>query len=213
MKTAILAGPTGLIGSQVLQLLLQEEAYGIVIALSRKSLPVTHPKLINLVVDFDHLSGYREALKGDDVYCCLGTTLKQAGSMEAFRKVDFEYPVSLASVTKSQGARQFLLVTAMGANKNSSIFYNRIKGEVQEAIQRIGFQALHIFQPSMLLGPREEKRTGEHIGQVVMKSLGFLIPGKYKAIEHSKVARAMVALAGENSIGLFYHDSGILQGY
>jgi uncharacterized protein YbjT (DUF2867 family) len=213
MRTAILAGATGLIGSHVLQLLLKDPAYDQVIALTRKPLLWDDPKLKDTVVDFENLKDAADVLKGDDVYCCLGTTMKQAGSKEAFRKVDFEYPVSLAKSTKAQGARQFLLVTALGSDKNSSIFYNRVKGEVQEAIQTTGFEAYHIFQPSMLLGPRTDTRAGENIGQAVMKTLDFLIPKKYKAIEFAKVARAMVALAKENRKGIFFHESGALQNY
>jgi uncharacterized protein YbjT (DUF2867 family) len=211
MRTAILAGTTGLIGSQVLELLLITDAYDQVIALSRKPLTTSHPKLTNLVLDFDSLEAHAAELRGDDVYCCLGTTLKQAGSKEAFQKVDCTYPVSLARITKNQGARQFLIVTALGADKHSTIFYNRVKGEVEEAVRSIDFEALHIFQPSMLLGPRAEERSGERIGQAVMKALGFLIPRKYKAIDSLKVARAMVTVAGRNLKGIFVHASGDLQ--
>lgn len=213
MKTAILAGATGLIGADVLELLLSDESYEHVIALSRKKLPHSHPKLKNLVIDFDRLQQHSSQLKGDDVFCCLGTTMKQAGSKESFRKVDLEYPVSLATITKALGARQFLLVTASGANKNSIIFYNRVKGEVQEQIGIIDFEAFHIFQPSLLVGPRLEKRAGENIVQTVMKVFGFFIPKKNKAIESVKVARAMIAIAKLNEKGKFIHHSGELQGF
>ncbi len=213
MKTAIIAGATGLIGSQLLELLLNDGDYSQVIALSRKPAPWTHPKLQNLVVDFDKLGETGTALKGHDVYCCLGTTMKQAGSKEAFRKVDFDYPLSLAQITHQQGAKQFLLVTALGASKESSVFYNRVKGEVQEAIGLIGFESLHIFQPSLLLGHRLEKRKGEGGAEAVMKFLDVLIPKKYKAIESAKVARAMVAIAGRNAPGTLVHASGELQDY
>lgn len=213
MKTAILAGTTGLIGAQVLELLLKGDLYDRVVALSRRPLATSHPKLINLVIDFDDLEKHADQLKGDDVYCCLGTTMKQAGSREAFQKVDFQYPVSLARTTRNQGAKQFLLVTAMGANEHSPIFYNRVKGEVQAAIGKIGFQAFHIFQPSMLVGPRTRERTGEKVAQQIMKFAGFLIPLKYKAIESVKVARAMVAIASRNHTGTFIHESAELQSY
>jgi uncharacterized protein YbjT (DUF2867 family) len=213
MKTAILAGTTGLIGAQVLDLLLRDDRYNRVVALSRKPLTASHPKLTNLVLNFDELQSHSGQLKGDDVFCCLGTTMKQAGSKEAFQMVDFHYPVSLARITKDQGAKQFLLVTAMGANAHSSIFYNRVKGEVQAEIGKMAFEAFHIFQPSMLIGARIHERTGEKIGQRVMQYAGFLIPAKYKAIESAKVARAMVAIAGQNQKGTFIYESSELQSY
>ncbi len=224
MKIAIVAGTTGLIGSQLIELILQDNYYDRVVTLSRKPLKISNFKLArqsslnaggfqNLVVDFDKLQEFSGQMKGDDVFCCLGTTIKVAGSREAFRKVDHDYPVALASVTKSQGATQFLIVTAMGANKGSSIFYNRVKGEVQEDLMKIGFEVTHIFQPSMLRGPRLEKRSGEEIGQSVMRVLGFLIPKKYKIIESVKVARAMLAIAKLRQAGTKIHDSAKLQDY
>ncbi len=213
MKTAILAGATGLIGSKLLELLLNEDAYSRVVALSRKKLAVSNVKLLNLVVDFDNLQNYSSLLKGDDVFCCLGTTIKEAGSKDAFRKVDYDYPVSLAKTTHQEGARQFLLVSALGANKNSSIFYNRVKGEVQEAVEKMEFEGLHIFQPSLLLGLRVKKRTGEYLGKMVMNTFGFFIPEKYKAIESVKVARSMLTIANRQKQGTFIYESGELQSF
>ncbi len=213
MKTAILAGASGLIGSQLLDLLLHDPHYDRVITVSRKELKVNHPKLNQVVFDLDKLNEVASSLIGNDVFCCLGTTMKQAGSKEAFRKVDFEYPLALATVTHSMGARRFFLVTALGSDKASSIFYNKVKGEVEEAIESVGFEALHIFQPSLLLGPRQESRAGEHAGKVVMQTLGFLIPAKYRAIESVKVARAMVASAKDNVKGVVRHFSKDMQKY
>ena len=213
MAVAVIAGTTGLIGSILLDLLLDDSAYSKVIALTRKPLDKVHPKLHTLVVNFDTLDEYAEHLKGDDIFCCLGTTIKQAGSQEAFRMVDYDYPVKIACIAKSQGARQYLLVTSLGSDKNSSIFYNRVKGEVEEAIKAVGFEGFHIFQPSMLLGERKEKRSGESAGKWVMTTLGFLIPKKYKAIEASCVARGMLAVAKKNQRGLHIHQSLELQSY
>jgi len=213
MRTAIVAGSTGLIGSQLTGLLLEGDDYEKVIVLSRKPIDIKHPKLDNLVVNFDRLAEYGDALTGDDIYCCLGTTIKVAGSKEVFYKVDHDYPVALATVTKSFGAKQYLIVTALGSDKNSSIFYNRVKGEVEEDLKKVGFESLHILQPSMLMGPRKEKRQGEEIGQSVMQVLGFLIPKKYKAIESLKVARAMLALARLKKQGIHTHHSADLQNY
>jgi uncharacterized protein YbjT (DUF2867 family) len=213
MAVALIAGTTGLVGSLLLEELLISDAYDQVIALSRKPLARSHPKLVNRVVDFDNLAAHAPELKADDVFCCLGTTIRQAGSQEAFRKVDHDYPLVLARITKQQGARQFLLVTAMGSDKSSSIFYNRVKGEVEEAIGQVGFEAYHIFQPSMLLGERTEQRAGESVGKKVMVALDFLIPKKYKAIEAVRVARGMHSVARKHQAGRHIHDSGELQDF
>lgn len=213
MAVAVLAGTTGLVGGHLLDLLLNDERYTRVVALSRKALDRQHPKLQNLVVDFARLEEYAAQLKAEDVFCCLGTTIRQAGSQAAFRKVDFDYPLNLAKVTQEQGAKQYLLVTALGSDKASSIFYNRVKGEVEEAIGQVGFNSYHIFQPSMLLGDRKESRAGEGVGKAVMTALDFLIPKKYKAIEATKVAKGMLAIAKQNQAGTHIHVSGELQDY
>ncbi len=211
-RTALLAGSTGLIGNQLLQLLLEEALYDKVIALSRKPLEVTHPKLQNVVLQVDQFKALAD-LKADDVFCCLGTTIKQAKTKEAFRKVDFDYPFELARNLYANGAQQFLLVSALGSDKNSSIFYNRVKGEVEAAIATVGFRAFHIFKPSLLVGPRKEQRAGEDAAKVFYKIFDFLIPQKYKGIESIKVARAMLANARENQAGIFIHESDSLQRY
>lgn len=211
-RIALIAGSTGLIGNQLLLLLLEASEYDKVIALSRKPLDLNHPKLENVTLTIDQLDQLA-TLKAEDVYCCLGTTIKQAKSKEAFRKVDFDYPIALAKMLKQNGAQQFLLVSALGANKNSSIFYNRVKGEVEEAVKQMGFAAFHIFRPSLLVGDRKEGRAGEEAAKVFYKFFGFLIPSKYKSIESIKVARAMFQLAIKNLDGLFIHESDSLQEY
>ena len=212
-KTALLAGSTGLIGGQLLELLLSDNQYSSIIAISRKPLSITNSKLINLVCELRDLSDHGEQMKADDVFCCLGTIMRTAKTKEAFRKVDFEYPVTLARFSKELGARQFFLVSALGANKSSSIFYNRVKGETEEAIAQVGFESFHIFRPSLLLGPRFEHRSGEDAAKWLYKTLGFLIPQKYKGIESIKVARAMVAIAAKEEKGKFIHESHALQNF
>ncbi|NOT74479.1 MAG: oxidoreductase [Cyclobacteriaceae bacterium] len=213
MKIAIIAGATGLIGSQLLDLLLEDTYYSKVIAVTRKPITKSSARFENVVINFDKMQEYTSQLKADDVFCCLGTTIKQAGSKEAFRKVDLSYPVSLATITKSMGAQHFYLVTALGSNEKSSIFYNRVKGEVERMISEIGFESLHVFRPSMLLGPRIDERAGENVGQGVMKVLDFVIPKKYKAIESIRVARAMLSISKAPGTGSFFHESGELQSF
>jgi uncharacterized protein YbjT (DUF2867 family) len=209
-RVALVAGSTGLIGSQLLELLLNDSTYAKVIALSRKPLPISNPKLENIVVEASDLKDH-SAIKADDVFCCLGTTIKQAKTNEAFRKIDFDYPLALATLLKSNGATQFFLVSALGADKNSSIFYNQVKGEVEEAIGAVGITAYHIFRPSLLIGPRKEHRAGEDAAKVFYKIFGFIIPAKYKGIESIKVARAMISFAKANKHGKFIHESDEMQ--
>jgi uncharacterized protein YbjT (DUF2867 family) len=211
MRTALLAGSTGLIGKQLLELLLNDPHYTVVKAISRKPLAIQHAKLQNIVADLDTLTEHHDQLKADDVFCCLGTTIKQAGNQAAFRKVDYDYPLELAKLTKNQGASQFLIITALGSDAKSGIFYNQVKGEVEQAIDAVGFDSYHIFRPSLLLGERTEKRAGEGAATVVYKALGFMIPLKYKAIDSAKVAKAMLHFAKQNSKGKFIHESRELQ--
>lgn len=213
MKTALLVGSTGLIGKQLLELLLKDDRYSKVIAISRNPLSIPDSKLINIVSDLKSLSSHACELKCDDVFCCLGTTIKVAKTKEAFRQVDYEYPVAIAKMTKSLGASQFLLVSALGAKKDSGIFYNQVKGAVEDSISIVGFTSTHIFRPSLLVGPRAEHRSGEEAAKVFYKIFGFLIPAQYKSIESIQVARAMLSKAKEETTGKFVHESKELQAY
>ncbi len=211
MKTALIAGSTGLIGKNLLQLLLESDQYNLIKAITRKPLDFQHPKMENIVVDFDKMTEQYAHFKTDDVFCCLGTTMKQAGSKAAFKKVDYDYPIEIAKVCKSQGAKQYLLVSALGANKKSSVYYNRIKGEVEEAIEAIGYDRYHIFRPSLLMGKRVEKRGGENAAKLFYNIFGFIIPAKYKGISSEKVAKAMLHFSSTVGNGKFIHESGQLQ--
>jgi len=213
MKTALIAGATGLIGKQLLQLLLNSDRYGKVIALVRQELPEQHPKLQQVVIDFGKLSERASALGADDVFCCLGTTMAKAKTKENFYQVDFYYPLLLAKTNFAVGAKQYLLVSALGADQDSKIYYNQVKGEVEEAIGKVGYQSLHIFRPSLLLGPRTEARSGEDAAKFIYKFFGFLIPAKYKAIDSAKVARGMLHFASLDQSGTHIHESKDLQYY
>jgi uncharacterized protein YbjT (DUF2867 family) len=214
MKTAVIAGYSGLIGQQLLTLLLEDTSYQKVIALGRRPIDINNPKLIQQVVDFNNIELAIEPV--DDVFCCLGTTMKKAGSKEAFRLVDFQFPINLAEVCLKKGARQFALVSSMGADPNSNIFYNQVKGEVENAISKLGFSKIDIYRPSLLLGKRNESRMAEDTGKLFMKALGFLFVGplkNYKAIDSKKVANAIHHFSKEESRGKHIHLSGELQKY
>jgi uncharacterized protein YbjT (DUF2867 family) len=211
MKTALIAGATGLIGKQLLSQLLVSDRYSQVKAITRHELDVNHPKLTQYTVNFNSLNQHAEELQADDVFCCLGTTISKAGSQEKFREVDYTFPLALATASRTQGAKQYLLVSALGADKKSSFFYNRVKGEVEEAITAIDFQTIHIFRPSLLLGKRTEARPGEDAAKFFYRFFGFLIPAKYQAIDATKVANAMVHFAKRDQQGIYIHESKELQ--
>jgi uncharacterized protein YbjT (DUF2867 family) len=191
-RTALLVGATGLVGSFLLERLLASPRYARVVVWARREIDKIHPKMQVEVVDFERLAQRR--LEAEDVFCCLGTTIRQAGSQKAFHHVDFDYPVALAGVAARSGARRFLVVSALGANKRSRVFYNRVKGEMETAVRIAAVPKTYIFRPSLLSGPRKEERLGEKIGLVVGAVLGPLL-GKYRPIHADRVAAAMIRAA------------------
>lgn len=201
-KKAIIVGATGLVGRYCLSYLLMDKNYSEVIVISRNALPLKDQKLKNIVCDFDELEKLSNDLIADDVFCCLGTTINVAGSKENFKKVDLHYPIKVATIAKSNGATKFLVVSAMAANKNSSVFYNQVKGEMEEQLKSIGYKGLYIFRPSLLLGMRKEFRLGERIAIMLSKILSPIISffaKQYKPIDAMVVAHAMYQKAIENS--------------
>jgi uncharacterized protein YbjT (DUF2867 family) len=213
MKTALVAGSTGLIGSYLLEILLESERYDRVKAATRSDLAISHPKLVQIRIDYSKLESYTPELKADDVFCCLGTTMAKAKSKEKFREVDYEFPLKLANEASRHGAKQFLIVSALGADKKSSVYYNRVKGELEHSVSRLDFQAIHMFRPSLLLGPRAEKRPGEEAAKLFYKIFWFMLPDKYKAIHAKKVAKAMVHYAAVEQKGVFIHESREMQNF
>jgi uncharacterized protein YbjT (DUF2867 family) len=199
-KTAIIAGASGQVGGYLLDRLLNSENYARVIALVRKPLNVQHPKLQQIEVDFSKPDSLKVA--GTDVFCCLGTTIKKAKTKENFAAVDYGYPMALAHQTKEAGAKRFFSVSSMGASMNSSIFYARVKGELEEDLKKTGFDCIAIFRPSMLLGPRKESRIGESIGKFLMQVFAVVIPAKYKGVHADQVAAAMCRLAETSPSGI-----------
>ncbi|MFY0573803.1 oxidoreductase [Cystobacter fuscus] len=210
-RTALVAGASGLVGGWLLDSLLADSRYREVHSLGRRALPRQHPKLVQHTVDFARLGG--EALPAaQDAFCCLGTTIKKAGSQEAFRAVDHDAVLAFAQAARAAGVQRFLVVTALGANARSRIFYNRVKGQVEEALASVGFESLVILQPSLLLGERPERRTGERAAAAVSRALAPLLrPLSSRPIEARTVARAMVTLAREAQLGVRVVPSGELQ--
>lgn len=214
MKTALLVGATGLVGGFVLEKLLNDDYFSQVIVLSRKHIGKQHPKLREEIINFDALQKHTSVIKADIIFCCLGTTIKKAGSQAAFRKVDYEYPFRIAQIAKENGATSYLIISAMGSNKSSFIFYNRVKGEVEDAIAKLNYNTFHILQPSLISGDRQEKRTGEDVANKLFPVLNPLLIGslsKYKSIKAEQIAKAMVFYAKSDEQGTIKHNSDALQ--
>lgn len=213
-RTALVLGATGLVGGHLLDLLLDDPAYASVLVLGRRPVPREHPRLRQETVDFDRLRDFADRVRARDVFCALGTTIRAAGSREAFRRVDLDYPRTLAEAAARNGAERFLLVSALGADARSSMFYNRVKGEAEDAVRTLPFQEVVILRPSLLLGARAEHRPGEALAQRLMPRLSPLLLGplrKYRPIEARTVARAMVRLAGEGGRGVRVVESDRIQ--
>lgn len=214
-KTALVFGATGLIGGHVVQFLLLHPAYEKVVVFVRRPLELEHPKLVQHVVNFDQPETFRHFVKGDDLFCCLGTTMAKAGSKEAFYKVDFTYAFEAAQMGSINGVGQYLLVSSVGADPKSMFFYSKVKGELEEAVRQMNYWALHIFQPSVLLGERNENRFGEQvagkIGSIFDRLTGGLLT-KYRPIEADVVAKAMVSAAQGLKPGVHVYPSHWLQG-
>ncbi|MGH7674342.1 MAG: NAD(P)H-binding protein [Gemmatimonadales bacterium] len=208
-RRALVAGASGLVGGQLLDLLLEDADYTAVTALVRRELPRPHRKLGQRLVDFDRLAD-GDLPRADDVFCCLGSTMRQAGSKDAFRTVDFTYVERLARLALQHRAKQFLLVSTLGADPRSRVFYNRVKGETEEAVRKLSFEGVHIFRPSLLLGVRREIRPAERLGQLLGAALAFAFVGplaRYRPIAARTVAAAMIRVAKQAGRGVHVYES------
>ena len=193
MTKALVVGATGLVGGEIIDGLVADPGVDEVRALVRRQLDRWAPtsKLRELVADFDALDAHPDWFRVDQVYCALGTTIRKAGSPEAFRRVDFDYPFAVARLAHAQGARHFLLVSAAGADAASRIFYSRVKGDLEDAVRAVGYTSVTIARPSVLLGAREELRVGE----LVMKRLAHVFPAAWKPVQARQVASALIRAA------------------
>jgi uncharacterized protein YbjT (DUF2867 family) len=209
-KTAILLGATGLVGSFCLIDLIDQAAYSRVRALLRKPLASNHEKVEQKVMDLNNLTP-NDFSGADDVFCSLGTTIAVAGSQAAFRAIDYELPLKAARAAREAGAEQFILVSSASANPESSNFYLRTKGELERDLEAIGFKALHIFRPGLLLGSRREFRFSERMAQRIGPFLNAIMWGplrQYRSIAAQTVAQAMVqaALSGQSGVHFYHYD-------
>lgn len=194
----VLLGATGLVGSHILAQAANDDRIARITLLSRSAIANVHPKVTSIVVPLEAMENAAEAFHVDAVICALGTTMKKAGSQMAFRTVDFEYPLNAAALAHRHGVRHFLLVSALGADSRSKIFYNRVKGETESAIARIPFERITIVRPSLLLGERKEFRPGERIGRLFSP----FIPAKYKPVHAHNVASVLIASLFDSKSGV-----------
>lgn len=213
MKTAIIIGATGLVGSTLVKQICENPTYSKVVLLLRKPLEINHSKLIQEVINFDNLDASK--IVGDDLFCAMGTTIRKAGSQEAQYKIDCTYPYEIGKIAKANGVKQYILVSAVGANADSSNFYLRTKGDLEKKIQSLGFQNFVSLRPSMLLGDRGEFRLGEKIGTVLSNLLSPLLFGslrKYHGIEASDVAKSMQRFANQGFNGVKFAEYDEMMG-
>ena len=207
-KVAVLFGATGLIGNCCLRRLLVHQAYEKVISIGRVPIKASHPKLIHYEVDMSQPDDYRHLMKGDDLFICLGTTMKKAGSREAFYEIDHNLVFNIAKTGSLQGMNQLVFISSIGADSRSLIFYLKVKGELENNVRRLPYWGIHIMRPSVLLGNRDEQRTPEKIAGQLGKVLHQL-PGSIVAdlapIDADDVAKAMVQAAQDLKQGTHIH--------
>ncbi len=207
-RSVLVLGATGLVGKEIVRQLLADPTVASVVALTRRRIDGGRGgRLRDEVVDFDRLSEQAALFRVDQIFCALGTTIKQAGSQDEFRRVDHDIPLAAATLGVRQGAKDFLLVSALGASAQSGIFYNRVKGELEDALRTLGFRSLTIARPSLLVGDRERPRLGEQIGA----RLGWLVPGKYKPVRAARVASALIDAARRAEPGMRIIESDEIQ--
>jgi uncharacterized protein YbjT (DUF2867 family) len=213
-KKAIIAGASGLIGSELLKILLGDPEYSEVLAIVRTPLELSHPKFNQIAINFDRLDEYTHLITGDAIFCTLGSTRKKTPDLSVYRKIDHDYPVKLAEIAVANGISQFHLISSIGANKDSSNFYTKMKGETEEDIKTVEVYGLVIYRPSLLTGDRKERRFAEGLMQGLSKIINPLLVGglkKYQSIEAKTVARAMAKLSKTALKGIYVYESNAIQ--
>jgi uncharacterized protein YbjT (DUF2867 family) len=213
MKASVI-GSTGLVGGHLLRLLANDKSFSEVYSIARRSQDIQHNRIKSIAIDFDNLERYKSSLTTDIVFCALGTTIKKAGSKEQFIKVDYDYVLNSAKICKENGVSKFLVVTALGSDPNSLVFYNQVKGKLEQELGNLQLPFLGIFRPSLLLGERGEVRTGEKFGEILLGGLSFALQGplrKFRAIRAEDVARAMIQISKEPLSGVNIYESDKIQ--
>lgn len=199
MKKAIVLGASGLIGGHVLKLLLADDRYQQIVVIGRRELPISSDKLKQVTGDMFNMETFGAELQdGDDLFIAIGTTKAKTPDKKTYEAIDLGIPVAAAQIAAGGNVKNVIVVSSMGANPTSSIFYTALKGKMEELITKLGFENLVIVRPSLLLGNRDERRMGERLGALFMTTLDFIIPDKHKAIRGESVAKAMITLANRS---------------
>jgi uncharacterized protein YbjT (DUF2867 family) len=206
-RHALVLGATGLVGRELLRLLLDDDTTGKVTVVARRATGVSHPKLEEQVFDLGEMQQHPGAFAADAIFCALGTTIKKAGSQERFRVVDYDYPLMAARLGKEQGAKHYLLVSAIGVSPDSRIFYNRVKGELERDLLALNYPRTTIARPSLILGDRDESRLDER----VFSHLGWLMPPKYKPVHARDIAASLVDAARAQESGVQILESRVMR--
>ena len=210
-KTALLAGISGQVGSEILKILLSDDNYSRIIAPVRNRVPVAHAKLKQAVVDFDNLEVYANLFNSDVVFLCLGTSSKDH---KEFEKVDFNYSYKIAKLASQNGANTVLYISGLGANPKSKHLYMRVKGRAENALQKLPYKAIHIFRPAMMYGSKDSERKLQLISKVTTKLFSFLLVGpfkKYRAVSAQNVAKTMALCCDRGKKGIHYYESDTIQ--
>lgn len=209
--TAILAGATGLVGGECLRQLLEDARYRRVVVVTRRDVGAAaqHDKVRQVVVEFEQLGERHARLRGDHVFCALGTTIRKAGSQQRFRQVDYEYPLRLAQLALRNGARHFSLVSALGASRSSPFFYSRVKGETEQGLREMGWPSASILRPSVIAGERAESRPLERLSGQLLR----LAPATWRPVPARDIAAAMIAAAQREAPGVTTIESRDISGF
>ncbi|MEK4384624.1 NAD(P)H-binding protein [Solibacillus sp. FSL W7-1464] len=215
MRSALVVGATGLVGSSLVKLLCESEEYVAVNVISRRPLDFTHPKLVVKLCEFNQIAD-KDIEFAHEVFCCLGTTMKKAGSKQQFEKVDFEYPLTIAAIAKNRGVGHFIVISAMGANEKALAYYSQVKGKLEAELIKMDFPQLSIVRPSLITGDRPEFRLGETIGDKILKVLNPILVGPLKKIHSipaTQIALAMkvIALHGKKQKVAIYLSDELLK--
>ncbi|WP_461449223.1 NAD(P)H-binding protein [Mucilaginibacter sp.] len=207
---AIIAGASGLIGSSLLTILLNEPSYAEITVLVRKKTGITHPKLTEILVDFDKLDDYTGDINGHALFCCIGTTKNKTPDLTDYFKIEHDYPVTLGQLADKNGVKQYHYVSSIGADKNSSAYYTKFKGQTEYNLQQLHLATLHIYRPSILSGDRKDHRPMEKFVNGLMYLINPLLIGslkKYRSIPAKTVAMAMYKQSINSDEGIFIHAS------
>jgi uncharacterized protein YbjT (DUF2867 family) len=208
----VVAGSTGLIGRTFLEALADDPSRRNVVALTRRNIASLEKAAAvrQRIVDFERLEEHKDVFSAAAVLCALGTTIKKAGSQERFYQVDYGLALSIARLAADQGCPKFILISAVGADASSRIFYNRVKGELERDVQKLPFRSIHILRPSLLLGQRDEVRFAEVLGKFVLQPLGPVLPAKYRPVQAEKIAAKVIELLDTDNPGVYIHQGARL---